>query len=81
MAVFGFGLDLAVVSLCNDLGQGQTDPVAAGLGAAGGIGAVKAVKQKGKLLFGEGIFRGVFHGQQQTFALLLYGQAYAAALG
>ena len=39
------GADGAVVGFCDALGDGEADAEAAGLGAAGGVCAVKAVKE------------------------------------
>lgn len=49
------GADAASVGFGNAPGDGQPDAKAAGGGAAGGVGAVKAVKQLGKRVLRDGV--------------------------
>ena len=62
------GGNAAPMGLHNGLGDGQPQTVAAGLGVAGGIGAVKPVEQKGSLLFGDGS-AGIAHREHQIIFL------------
>lgn len=54
--------------------NGKPQPVSAGLAVAGSVGAVKAVKQMGKLFPLHRLGGGVGHGQKQTASLFFQAQ-------
>ena len=64
------GPDAALVGGSDALRDGQAQPVSAGGGIVGGVGAVKPVEQMGQMLLFHRLLGGIFHRQAYKTASL-----------